>query len=136
MSEVFTWTVPDFHAVGWHVTSAPPGASGNTVINGHNNIKGEVFRYLQEARPGDSVILEAEGERHEYLVSERRIVRESGASLETRITNAQWVAPTDDERLTLVTCWPPTGNAHRLIVIARPISGIEGLMLRSRPTIR
>jgi sortase A len=118
---VFTWTVPDYAAAGWHVTSAPPGKPGNTVLNGHNNIKGEVFRDLVDVQTGDRVILDATGNRHEYLITDRHIVREAGASLETRIDNARWVAATADERLTLVTCWPPTGDSHRLIVIARPI---------------
>jgi len=36
--------------------------------------------------------------------------------------NARYINPTADERLTLVTCWPATGNSHRLIIIARPVS--------------
>jgi sortase A len=123
--EVFTWTVPEFSAVGWHATSAPPGMPGNTVLNGHNNIKGEVFLYLDDARPGDRVVLEADGTSHPYVITDRHIVREAGASMETRIVNAQWVAPTDDERLTLVTCWPPSGNSHRLIVIAMPLASAD-----------
>ena len=132
---VFTWMVPDFAAVGWHVTSSPPGEAGNTVLNGHNNIQGEVFRYLDDARPGDRVILEADGRSHQYIITGRHIVREAGASLETRIANAGWVAPTDDERLTLVTCWPPTGNSHRLIVIARPVTPAD-TFTNSYPGIR
>jgi len=37
-----------------------------------------------------------------------------------RRQNARWIAPTTDERLTLVTCWPYTGNSHRLIIVAKP----------------
>ena len=39
-----------------------------------------------------------------------------------RRANAQWIAPTDDERLTLVTCWPYISNTHRLIIVAKPVS--------------
>jgi sortase (surface protein transpeptidase) len=28
---------------------------------------------------------------------------------------------TDDERLTLVTCWPADSNTHRLIIVARAV---------------
>ncbi len=132
---VYTWTVPDFSAVGWHVTSAQPGEPGNTVLNGHNNILGSVFRYLDDARPGDQVILNANGERYAYVITTRRIVQEAGASLATRIANARWVAPTEDERLTLVTCWPPSGNSHRLIVIARPFAPAYRL-ISTRPAMR
>jgi sortase A len=125
---VYTWAVPEFSAVGWHITSAPPGEPGNTVLNGHNNIKGEVFRDLDDARPGDQVFLETGESRYHYIITNRHIVQEVGASLKTRIANAQWIAPTDDERLTLVTCWPPTGNSHRLIVTAKPVIVTESTL--------
>ena len=35
--------------------------------------------------------------------------------------NAAWIMPSEDERLTLVTCWPYTSNTHRLIIVARPV---------------
>ena len=40
--------VPDFFAAGWHTDSTPPGFPGNTVLNGHHNIYGEVFRDLDK----------------------------------------------------------------------------------------
>jgi sortase A len=43
------WDVADF-AAGWHETSAFPGQPGNTVLAGHNNVKGEVFRYLVDVQ--------------------------------------------------------------------------------------
>ena len=49
------------------------------------------------------------------------ILEERDQSLDVRIENAQWIEQTDDERLTLVTCWPYTDNSHRLIVVAHPI---------------
>src|SRR6185436_20596674 len=39
-------------AVGYVVSSAPPGATGNTVMLGHNNIYGNVFRRLSELTAG------------------------------------------------------------------------------------
>jgi sortase (surface protein transpeptidase) len=41
--------------VGWSIleqngTSAFPGQPGNTVLAGHNNVKGEVFRYLVDVQ--------------------------------------------------------------------------------------
>ncbi|HRV94858.1 MAG TPA: hypothetical protein P5526_22050 [Anaerolineae bacterium] len=48
------------------------------------------------------------------------LLQEKGASIETRIENARWIAPTEDERLTLVTCAQP-GATHRLIVVAYPV---------------
>jgi sortase A len=54
-------------------------------------------------------------------VQDKFIVKEVGVSLAQRRQNAQWIAPTRDERLTLVTCWPPDGNTYRVIVVAKPI---------------
>ncbi len=41
--------------------------------------------------------------------------------LEIRKANAEWIAPTTNERLTLVTCWPKRSNTHRLIIVAEPV---------------
>jgi sortase A len=41
-------------------------------------------------------------------------------SNEQRIKNGRFMQPTEDERLTIITCWPPTNNTHRLAVIAKP----------------
>ncbi len=116
---VSTWEVADY-AAGFHKGSAYPGNPGNTVLSGHHNIKGEVFRHLVDLKVGDPVYLYAEGREYAYRVVDLFIVQEAGASLEQRRKNAQWIAPTPDERLTLVTCWPYWTNTHRVIVIAKP----------------
>jgi sortase (surface protein transpeptidase) len=53
-------------------------------------------------------------------VSETLILPEAGQPLGVRRENARYVMPTDDERLTLVTCHPYGSLRNRLIVIARP----------------
>ena len=58
---------------------------------------------------------------YRYQVQQKLIVKEKGESVEVRQQNAQWIAPTDDVRLTLVTCWPYTNNTHRVIVVAKPV---------------
>jgi sortase A len=47
-------------------------------------------------------------------------VKERGVSFAQMIENASWILPTAEERLTLVTCWPPYESTYRLIVVARP----------------
>jgi sortase A len=116
---VSVWETAD-NAAGFHKTSALPGNPGNTVLSGHHNIKGEVFRYLVDLEPGDEIILYAEGRAYRYAVEDNFILQETGASPEQRQRNAQWIAPTEDERLTLVTCWPYWTNTHRVIVVAKP----------------
>jgi sortase A len=118
---VSSWIVPNSFTAGWHKTSALPGHIGNTVLNGHHNIYGEVFRDLVDLEPGDLIIVYSAEKEHFYSVAERHILKEKGESVEVRTQNAQWIAPTEDERLTMVTCWPYTNNTHRLIIVATPI---------------
>ncbi|MFP4394333.1 MAG: sortase [Anaerolineales bacterium] len=115
------WDVPDWRAVGWHDTSAPIGAPGNTVFNGHNTTQGEVFRDLYKVEAGAVVLVGGEdGQTYVYRVAEKLILPEIGQSLEVRRENARYIQPTADERLTLVTCHPYGSLANRLLVIAYP----------------
>ena len=117
--ETIEWEVPDM-AAGFHKTSAFPGHTGNTVISGHHNIGSEVFRDLVDLSLGDEIILYVGKTPYRYQVVHKEIVPEAGVSDEVRRQNGRWILPTSDERLTLVTCWPYTGNSHRLIVVAMP----------------
>ena len=119
--EIFSeWDVADF-AAGWHKNSAVPGEEGNIVMSGHNNIKGAVFRQLDRLKRGDEVILFAGGDPFAYVVDEVLILPEKYAALEQRKANAVYIQPSDDDRLTLVSCWPRNDNTHRIVVIARPV---------------
>jgi sortase A len=123
------WEVADY-AVGWHKTSSHPGQAGNLVLNGHHNIKGEVFRYLVDVKVGDQIHVDAKDERYTFAVTEKHILKEKGEPLDVRRDNAKWIEPTVDERLTIITCWPYTNNTHRLVVVAKPVPtrSIEGLV--------
>lgn len=120
--ELFSqWDVPPTRAAGWHQTSAPLGAPGNTVLNGHHNIHGEVFRSLSTLKPGDWIALDSVDRRFHYVVVQTMTLAEEGQPLDVRAENARWILPTADERVTLVTCWPSYANTHRLVVIALPL---------------
>lgn len=116
----YQWQVPEAYEVGWHNTSAPLGQPGNTVLNGHHNIHGEVFGRLVDLEVGSEIVVYDKTESHRYLVADVQILPERDQPLEVRQENASWIQPTDDERITLVTCWPHTDNTHRLIVVAYP----------------
>jgi LPXTG-site transpeptidase (sortase) family protein len=116
------WQVPNYFAGGWHPNSALLGSTGNTVISGHHNAYGEVFVNLVNIQIGDQILVYAGEQKYEYQVSEIMILPDRFENLETRLENARWISSTDDERLTLVTCWPYESNTHRLIVVAMPIS--------------
>jgi LPXTG-site transpeptidase (sortase) family protein len=117
-----TWEVAE-NEVGWHNLSATLGHTGNTVLAGHSNAKARIFQNLRYISLGDEIIVHSglAEQAHRYVVTEKFLVQEVGVPLETRIKNAQLIAPTHDERLTLVTCARP-GATHRLIVVARPVS--------------
>lgn len=114
------WVVADF-AVGWHKNSALPGQGGNIVMSGHHNIKGEVFRYLVDIEAGSIISLYVGDQRYDYAVSDKFIVKDKGEPEAVRRANARWIGPFNEERLTLVTCWPFNNNTHRVIVIAKPV---------------
>jgi LPXTG-site transpeptidase (sortase) family protein len=115
------WDVPNQRAAGWHETSAKIGVPGNSVLNGHNTSYGEVFRYLYKLEAGATIAIEAEdGLTYTYTVTEKLILREGGQPIEVRLENAQYALPTDDERLTLLTCHPYGSLVYRLVIIAHP----------------
>lgn len=115
------WQVADY-AVSFHKTSALPGAIGNTVMSGHNNINGEVFKNLVNVKMGENIVVYADNRAYEYAVQQILLLKERDMPLDVRLQNAQWIAPTNDDRLTLVSCWPYTSNTHRVIVVAKPVS--------------
>ncbi len=117
------YLAPDFRAVGWQEPSVGLGVPGNTVLNGHHNIKGEVFRDLYQLQVGDEIDLYSQGEEFRYVVVHTAILPERNQPLEVRLANAQWIEPTEDERVTLITCWPYESNTHRVVVVAVPIRG-------------
>ncbi len=116
------WQTADY-AAGLHRGSAGLGQVGNTVLSGHNNIAGAVFGELHQVEEGDLVYLSTEETRLPYRVEHKLVLWEEGASDERRRMNARWIQPTPDERVTLVSCYPPWGNTHRVIVVARPMQG-------------
>lgn len=117
----YQWPVPNEFMAGWHDNSARLGTVGNTVLNGHHNIYGEVFRDLIDLAEGDEITLYDQDRSYTYQVTVIEILAERDQPLDVRMENAQWIAPTADERITLITCWPYTDNSHRLVVVAEPV---------------
>lgn len=120
------WLAPDYRAAGWHNTSVGLGVPGNTVLNGHHNIKGEVFRDLYRLQAGDQLLMYSGSEEFEYVVVFTAILEERNQPLEVRLANAEWIKPTEDERVTLITCWPYESNTHRVVVVAVPVRAAGG----------
>ncbi len=115
------WEVADF-AVGWLYGTVQPGQMGNSVFAGHNNYRGEVFRYLENLKSGDTfTIYTSDNVAHNYKISEIDLVPEKNMSEQLRLANAHYMDPTTDERVTLISCWPYVQYTHRIIVIGKPL---------------
>jgi LPXTG-site transpeptidase (sortase) family protein len=117
----YQWRAPNQFAVGWHETSALLGQVGNTVLNGHHNVHGEVFKNLVLLQEGDLIQVHSGEWVFEYQVVLTMVVKERWQKIEVRMENARWLLASTDERLTLVTCWPYESNTHRVIVVAYPV---------------
>lgn len=116
--EAAVWDSP--HAqVGWALSSALPGEEGNIVLYGHNNIDSSVFRNLSDLRFGDEVRLQTGEGEWRYDVTEVNILPVQSEE-EDRVVYAEYMSPSRAPRLTLISCWPPTNNTHRVIVVAYP----------------
>ena len=109
---------PDKFAAGWHPNSATLGDVGNTVLNGHHNVHGKVFGHLVDLVPGDRILVYSGTTVFNFQVANVLILPERDQDLSVRLENARWIEPSNDIRLTLVTCWPEYSNTHRLIIVA------------------
>ncbi len=121
------WEAPNYHAVGWLDKSVPIGVIGNTVLSGHHNVDGEVFKNLSYLQVEDEILIYSGSKVFKYQVAVIKLLNERDASIENRKANAKWIDTTVDERITLITCWPKRNNTHRLIVVAYPVknSGVS-----------
>lgn len=108
------------YAAGWHRNSAIPGTTGNIVLSGHNNIYGAVFRDLWRLKAGAPIYLSTGTERHTYVVDSVQIMPEQNATADQQAKTASYIVQSTDQRLTLVSCWPPNSNTHRVFVVASP----------------
>jgi len=103
-------------AVGRIQGTALPGEMGNLGIAGHRD---GWFRALRKLTPGDEIVLRTLDGRYRYQVEEIEIVEPSETSV---------LAPSQDARLTLVTCYPFywMGNApQRYIVKAELVDAVR-----------
>ncbi len=94
---------------GHRIGSANPGARGNTVISAHNDIYGEIFRYLPDLKVGDEIFVHTTTQVYRYVIQQTRIIEPTEVSV---------MAPTSTPVLTLISCYPYRVDTHRIVVIA------------------
>lgn len=95
--------------VGQHLGTALPGEPGNVVLSAHNDIFGELFRDLDQLRPGDEIILSTPANEFTYRVTGMRIVEPTDVSV---------MEPTKRATVTLISCYPYLVDNQRIVVFA------------------
>ncbi len=95
--------------VGQHIGTPNPGENGNLVLSAHNDIFGEIFRFLDKLQPGDTVIVYTNQRQYTYVVTGTQIVEP---------TRVEVMAPTPDATITLISCYPYLIDNQRIVVSA------------------
>lgn len=95
--------------VAQHAGTPDPGENGNLVLSGHNDVYGEVFRYLDRLKPGDVVLIYTFQRQYTYVVTGTQIVEP---------TQVDVMSPTPAPTLTLISCYPYLVDDHRIVVTA------------------
>lgn len=96
--------------VGHHLASAQPGERGNMVLSAHNDIFGEIFRYLNQVEQGDEIIIyDGAGRKYNYRVAVKRIVEPTAVDV---------LEQPNEPVATLITCHPYLVDTDRLVVVA------------------
>lgn len=96
--------------VGQNIGSAHPGQNGNVVLSAHNDVYGELFRFLDKLQPGDQVVLYTQQRQYTYVVDRTAIVEPTAVEV---------MAPTENPTVTLISCYPYLINKQRIVVFAR-----------------
>jgi sortase A len=100
--------------VGQHIGTIQPGQEGNLVLSAHNDIFGEIFRYVDKLNPGDEIIISTDLTSFTYIVRDIAIVDPTDV----------WVMnPTDHASATLISCYPYRVNDQRIIIFADLVTG-------------
>jgi sortase A len=100
--------------VGQHIGSANPGENGNVVLSAHNDIFGQLFRDLDQLKPGDEILISTASRQYTYRVTGISIVEPTDVSV---------MEPTPRPTVTLVSCYPYLVDNQRIVVTAELADG-------------
>lgn len=96
--------------VGQYIGSANPGHDGNVVLSAHDDVYGEIFRYLDRLAPGDQVIIYTQQRQFVYIVDRTVLVEPTAVEV---------MASSGSPTVTLISCYPYLVNDQRIVVFAR-----------------
>ena len=100
--------------VGQMLGTTDPGQAGNLVLSAHNDIFGEIFRYLDKLQAGDIIALQTTTERFTYRVTGSEVVEP---------TDVRVLSTTTASTLTLISCYPYLVDTKRIAVFAELQAG-------------
>lgn len=100
--------------VGQHIGSVNPGENGNVILSAHNDIFGEIFRYLDVLEPGDEIILHTQQRVYTYIVINKEIVEP---------TQVEFLDATAKPVTTLISCYPYLVDDQRIVIQAQLQTG-------------
>ena len=95
--------------VGQHIGSPDPGQAGNLVLSAHNDVYGEIFRYLDKLQAGDQIFIFTQQRQYVYTITRTQIVEP---------TQVEVMASTDAPTATLISCYPYLKDSERIVVFA------------------
>jgi sortase A len=100
--------------VGQHIGSGNPGEPGNMVLSAHNDIFGELFRYLDRLKPGDEIKIMTATREFTYVVTGLKIVEPTDVSV---------MDPTEKPSITLISCYPYLVDSQRIVIFGELLEG-------------
>ena len=101
--------------VGQHIGDTKPGEPGNLVLSAHNDIFGQIFRYLDQLQIGDEIIVYSNIRSYTYVIDQSVQIVDP--------TFVQVMEPTNDPTITLISCYPYLVNNKRIVVKASLVDG-------------
>lgn len=99
--------------VGQLINGVNPGdMQGNLVLSGHNDIYGEVFRYLDQLEEGDMFQIQTQSRIYTYVITGWDIYDP---------TDVHVLNPRGGASATLISCWPYQVSDRRIVVFAERV---------------
>jgi sortase A len=86
-----------------------PGQAGNVVLSAHNDIFGEIFRRLDELKPGDEIYVYTAAQVYTYVITNTETVAPTTVGV---------MDPTAHPSVTLISCYPYLVDNQRIVVQA------------------
>ena len=107
----FTYDIVPYYGVTRFASSAGFGQRGLSMISGHDDEYGQIFKNLRAVRPGNAVVVTKGPHIYRYIVTSVRVVTPDDVAM----LNATYTQPT----LALISCTPYMVDTHRVVVIAQ-----------------